>query len=125
MQTFRTNKILRALFVSTALMLSSAVAFAADYSIKLAYENNPGEPFDLAMREWARLFAESEGFLETRLLRAKESPGVYQTIDRWTSREAYAEFKRDFAARYDELDEEVGDLSRRETYIGLFDEIEV
>lgn len=58
MQTFRTNKILRALFVSTALMLSSAVAFAADYSIKLAYENNPGEPFDLAMREWARLFAE-------------------------------------------------------------------
>lgn len=74
---------------------------------------------------WARLFAEGEGFLETRLLRAKESPGVYQTIDRWTSREAYAQFKRDFAARYDELDEEVGDLSRRETYIGLFDEVEV
>lgn len=74
---------------------------------------------------WARLFAEHEGFLETRLLRAKESPGVYQTVDRWTSRETYAAFKRDFAARYDELDEEVGDLSRRETYIGLFDEIEV
>ena len=74
---------------------------------------------------WARLFAEGEGFLETRLLRAKESPGVYQTIDRWASREAYAAFKRDFAARYDALDEQVGDLSRRETYIGLFDEIEV
>ncbi len=74
---------------------------------------------------WARLFGEHDGFLETRLLRAKESPGVYQTIDRWTSREAYAQFKRDFAARYDALDEDVGDLSRRETYIGLFDEIEV
>ena len=74
---------------------------------------------------WARLFATSEGFLETRLLKAKESPGVYQTIDRWASREAYAAFKRDFADAYDALDEEVGDLSRRETYIGLFDEIEV
>lgn len=74
---------------------------------------------------WARLFAESEGFLETRLLRAKESPGVYQTIDRWASREAYAAFKRDFAERYEALDEEVGELSRRETYIGLFDEVEV
>lgn len=74
---------------------------------------------------WAQLFATSEGFLETRLLRAKESPGVYQTIDRWSSREAYAAFKREFAEAYDRLDEEVGDLSRRETYIGLFDEIEV
>lgn len=74
---------------------------------------------------WARLFAESEGFLGTRLLKAKESPGVYQTIDRWASRDAYAAFKRDFAQAYEALDEEVGDLSRRETYIGLFDEIEV
>jgi len=74
---------------------------------------------------WAKLFAEGEGFLETRLLRSKESSGVYQTIDRWASREAYAEFKRTFASRYDDLDEEVGGLSRRETYIGLFDEVEV
>lgn len=74
---------------------------------------------------WARLFARSDGFLETRLLKAKESPGTYQTVDRWASREAYAAFKRDFAQDYDALDEEVGELSRRETYIGLFDEIEV
>jgi heme-degrading monooxygenase HmoA len=74
---------------------------------------------------WARLFAEGDGFLETRLLRAKESAGIYQTIDRWLSREAYAEFKRAFAERYEAVDQEVGDLSRRETYIGLFDEIEV
>ena len=32
---------------------------------------------------WARLFAQGEGFLETRLLRSKESVGTYQTIDRW------------------------------------------
>lgn len=93
--------------------------FAVEERLRGDFERayGPGGP-------WARLFAEGQGFLETRLLRAKESPGTYQTIDRWTSREAYAEFKRAFAARYDELDEEVGTLSRRETYIGLFDEVE-
>lgn len=93
--------------------------FAVDEPAREAFERAyaPGGP-------WARLFAESEGFLETRLLRSKESPGTYQTIDRWASREAYAEFKRTFAERYDALDEEVGDLSRRETYVGLFDEVE-
>lgn len=94
--------------------------FAVEEHLRAAFEAAyaPGGP-------WARLFARSDGFLETRLLRAKESPGVYQTVDRWTSREAYAEFKRAFAEAYEALEEEVGDLSRRETYIGLFDEVEV
>lgn len=93
--------------------------FAIEEANREAFERTyaPGGP-------WARLFAESEGFLETRLLRAKEKSGVYQTIDRWTSREAYAEFKRAFAQRYEALDEQVGDLSHRETYIGLFDEVD-
>ncbi len=93
--------------------------FAVEERLREAFEAAyaPGGP-------WARLFAESEEFLETRLLRAKESAGTYQTIDRWVSREAYAEFKRAYADRYEALDEEVGDLSRRETYIGLFDEVE-
>lgn len=94
--------------------------FAVEERLRPEFERAyaPGGP-------WARLFSEGDGFLETRLLRAKESSGVYQTIDRWASREAYANFKRSFAERYDALDEEVGDLSRRETYIGLFDEIDV
>ena len=93
--------------------------FAVEERLRAEFERAyaPGGP-------WAQLFAEGEGFLETRLLRAKESPGVYQTVDRWTSREAYAAFKRAFADRYEALDAEVGELSRRETYIGLFDEIE-
>lgn len=94
--------------------------FAVEERLRAEFERAyaPGGP-------WARLFAESEGFIETRLLRAKESPGTYQTIDRWASREAYAGFKRDFAQAYEALEEEVGELSRRETYIGLFDEIEL
>lgn len=92
--------------------------FAVEEANREAFERAyaPGGP-------WARLFAEGGGYLETRLLKAKESPGTYQTIDRWKSREAYAEFKRAFAQAYDALDEEVGDLSHRETYIGLFDEV--
>lgn len=34
-------------------------ALAAKYTVKAAYENNPGEPFDRAMHEWARLFKEA------------------------------------------------------------------
>ena len=34
-------------------------ALAAKYTLKVAYENNPGEPFDLSVREWARLFKEA------------------------------------------------------------------
>lgn len=37
---------------------SGSALAAAKYTLKVAYENNPGEPFDLAIREWARLFNE-------------------------------------------------------------------
>ncbi|RPH30976.1 DctP family TRAP transporter solute-binding subunit [Buttiauxella warmboldiae] len=33
----------------------------AKYILKVAYENNPGEPFDKAIHEWARLFKEQTG----------------------------------------------------------------
>lgn len=50
-------------------ILSALSAFAAPkYTIKMAYENNPGEPFDLAVHEWARLFSEKtngEGLIMT------------------------------------------------------------
>jgi heme-degrading monooxygenase HmoA len=73
---------------------------------------------------WVDLFAEAEGYLGTWLLRDKEHRGKYLSHDRWTSREAYEEFKRNFAARYDDLDEELGGLATRETYVGSYDEID-
>ncbi len=40
-------------------LFSGHVTLAAPkYAIKMAYENNPNEPFDLAVKEWARLFKE-------------------------------------------------------------------
>ena len=41
--------------------ITNVSAQTAEYKIKVAYENNPGEPFDLAMNEWARLFKEKTG----------------------------------------------------------------
>lgn len=40
---------------------SPSAEAAAEYTLKVAYENNPGEPFDQAIREWARLFSEKTG----------------------------------------------------------------
>lgn len=72
---------------------------------------------------WVDLFKEADGFLGTLLLRGKERPGHYLSHDRWQSREAYEAFKRQFAERYEALDEELGGLSTRETYIGVYDEV--
>lgn len=41
------------------LVAFSGSALAAKYVIRAGYENNPGEPFDKAMHEWARLFKEA------------------------------------------------------------------
>lgn len=45
--------------IAVALMACSGLSLAAaKYTIKVAYENNPGEPLDLAAKEWARVFKE-------------------------------------------------------------------
>lgn len=57
------GKTIRSIFtLCMAALLVAAFAgsaLAAKYTIKAAYENNPGEPFDRAMHEWAKLFKEA------------------------------------------------------------------
>lgn len=55
------NKLLSGMLVGVALCFGAGNASAADFSIKVAYENNPGEPVDQAVREWAKLFAQKSG----------------------------------------------------------------
>ncbi|MDR1827629.1 MAG: C4-dicarboxylate TRAP transporter substrate-binding protein [Methylobacteriaceae bacterium] len=57
------NKLLACAVGATLLSFAVATgpALSAEYSIKVAYENNPGEPFDLACQEWAKLFKEKTG----------------------------------------------------------------
>jgi heme-degrading monooxygenase HmoA len=66
---------------------------------------------------WARLFAQDQAYLETRLLRDMHRPGFYLTMDRWESREAYEAFRQSHAAEYAALDAECELLSVQERHI--------
>ena len=61
MNVIRANKKLLGLLLGVALCFGAGTTLAADYSIKVAYENNPGEPVDKAVNEWAKLFAQKTG----------------------------------------------------------------
>ncbi|MFT4173711.1 MAG: C4-dicarboxylate TRAP transporter substrate-binding protein [Rhodocyclaceae bacterium] len=53
------KKITGCVLCATVCLAAMGSALAAPkYAIKVAYENNPGEPIDKAMNEWARLFKE-------------------------------------------------------------------
>ena len=70
---------------------------------------------------WARLFRKAEGFVATELLRDRETPGRYLTIDRWESQAAFEAFRQRFAAEYEEIDKACESLTRRETLIGRYE----
>jgi len=72
---------------------------------------------------WAELFGKAEGFIGVELLRSAEEEGSYLTIDRWTTREAFEAFRRNFASEYAALDRRLGGLAATETRIGAFAEI--
>ena len=64
---------------------------------------------------WARLFGMADGFLGTELMRG--SDGVYLTVDRWSSEEAWKAFRESHAARYAELDAASAPLTIEETFL--------
>ena len=53
---------------------------------------------------WARLFARSEGFVDTVLYVDVASPGSYLTVDRFASEAAWLEFLRDHHDAYVAVD---------------------
>ena len=53
MNVIRANKKLLGMLLGVALCFGMGNAISAQYSIKIAYENNPGEPIDKAVNEWA------------------------------------------------------------------------
>ena len=68
--------------------------------------------------EWATLFRRAPGFRETVLLRSVAPPDVYVTLDRWSSRAAYEEFRIVHAAAYAALDEATAGLTLAERHLG-------
>jgi heme-degrading monooxygenase HmoA len=69
---------------------------------------------------WAQLFRASSEYRGTELLRDAYIPGVYLTIDRWASEEAFRTFRKDHDADYESLDRACDALTSRETRIGAY-----
>jgi heme-degrading monooxygenase HmoA len=71
--------------------------------------------------EWVRLFRQATGFRETVLAQILSPPLRYITLDRWTSRAEYEDFRKAYAAAYSALDEATAGLTLAERHLGTFD----
>src|SRR5437667_5310797 len=71
---------------------------------------------------WAKLFRRGEGYIGTELIRDREVPHRYVTLDFWASRTAYLKFKKEKenVAAYKALDKRCNALTQRERLIGEF-----
>jgi len=71
--------------------------------------------------DWAQLFRLSPDFLGTELVRDRNHSGRYLTLDRWTSHDAFHQFKQDHRAEYDALDHQCENLTELEHPLGEFE----
>ncbi len=71
--------------------------------------------------DWAQLFRRSPGYVQTELIHDTEIARRFVTIDRWTSREAFEEFKVAWRADYESLDARCKQLTRSERLLGHFE----
>lgn len=72
--------------------------------------------------DWALLFRQSPGYLETLLLQDAADPLRFLTIDRWETADAYRSFRARFARAYAALDARCQHLRTRETFLGEYAE---
>jgi len=70
---------------------------------------------------WVALFRRAPGYLETILLRNRENPSRFVTIDRWKSADAFAAFRSEFDREFTSLDEQCQELTTRENALGTYD----
>jgi heme-degrading monooxygenase HmoA len=71
--------------------------------------------------DWVRLFRESEDYLGSELLKDRSNPSRYLTVDRWTSREAFEDFRRRHAEEYQRLDDLCSGLTSKEAPLGSYE----
>lgn len=69
---------------------------------------------------WAEFFRAGDGYARTELIRDREDPLRYVTIDVWQSRQAYERFKKQNRAEYRAIDKKCESLTRSEKLIGEF-----
>ena len=71
---------------------------------------------------WVVLFRRAPGYVDTRLLKDRDVPGRYVTIDRWESESAYRAYRERFAAEHDAIDSACESLTIKETPLGVYNE---
>jgi heme-degrading monooxygenase HmoA len=69
---------------------------------------------------WARLFRKSPGFLGVELVQSVKHPLRFFTLDAWTSRSAFEDFRHEYAESYETLDVKMAGLTEWERQIGAF-----
>jgi heme-degrading monooxygenase HmoA len=70
--------------------------------------------------DWARLFRNSQAYIRTELLLDTDNPDAYFTLDYWSSREAYDNFRAAHLAEYEAIDRICEKLTVNEVEIGKF-----
>lgn len=70
---------------------------------------------------WARFFERDKQYVRTELLRDREDPLRYLTIDYWLSREACEAFRVRHQAEFEALDRSCEALTLHERHVGDFD----
>jgi heme-degrading monooxygenase HmoA len=73
-----------------------------------------------ARGEWARFFAQADGYKGTEMLHSTEAEGEYLIIDRWTTAEAYRRFLGDRADEYKSRSARTRELYLSEERLGAF-----
>ena len=73
---------------------------------------------------WGDFFRQGQGYIGTELLRDPGEKGRYITVDRWTSREAFEDFRTSHLEEYKSIDRECEQLTESEILLGSFDSIE-
>ena len=73
---------------------------------------------------WVELFRKDSAFHSTSLLRDREKPARYITIDRWDDLPSYEAFRVQFAKEYQLVDRQMERLTLSEKRLGVFDSVE-
>jgi hypothetical protein len=71
--------------------------------------------------DWVRLFRRDPQYLRTDLLRDRDNPARFLTIDFWLTCEACASFRARFSADFEALDKFCERFTIEEIHVGGFD----
>jgi ribosomal-protein-alanine acetyltransferase len=73
--------------------------------------------------DWVKLFRRDPAYLRTELIRDRDKPVRYVTLDFWSSRKAYQQFKKKNREEYAAIDKKCESMTLSEKLLGEFDDI--